>query len=299
MITKPGIFYDMPTSEYFADPCPQPSFSQSLGKILLEKSPLHAWHAHPRLNPDYHADEDKKFDGANIAHKMLIGRGKDIVTLEFNDWRTKAAQEAREAAAAAGQIAVLGKHYALADRMVKAAREQLEFRGLDILFRDGQGEVVIAWQEKPSGIWCRQMIDWLTGNGKIFADYKTTGESAAPHALAVKMATDGWDIQAAMAERGLNILDGATPRRFLFVVQETERPYCLSIVEMSESVLTMGRKKLAAAMHLWQRCVSVDRWPGYPSEIVVPEYPGWAESKWLDREQVEFPNIPSDLIMAG
>jgi hypothetical protein len=111
-------------------PCPAPSLTQSVAKILLEKSPLHAWHAHPRLNPDYQHDDATKFDIGNIAHKMLLGRGKEIVVLEdFDDWRTKAAKEAREEAAAAGKLAVLGKHAARADRMVNAAREQLELRG--------------------------------------------------------------------------------------------------------------------------------------------------------------------------
>jgi hypothetical protein len=47
------------------------------------------------------------------------------------------------------------------------------------------------------------MIDWLSDDRLIFADYKTTDESAAPAALARKMVNDGWHIQAAMGERGL------------------------------------------------------------------------------------------------
>jgi hypothetical protein len=44
--------------------------------------------------------------------------------------------------------------------MVKAAREQLALRGLGHLFADGDGEVVLAWQE--GDLWLRQMIDWLS-----------------------------------------------------------------------------------------------------------------------------------------
>src|SRR6266702_177650 len=29
-ITEPGIYYDVATADYFADPCPTPSFTQSL-----------------------------------------------------------------------------------------------------------------------------------------------------------------------------------------------------------------------------------------------------------------------------
>lgn len=301
-ITAPGIYLDLSSADYFSDPCEGPSLTQSLCKILLEKSPLHAWHAHPRLNPDYRHDDATKFDIGNISHKLLIGRGKEIVVLEeFDDWRKKAAQEARDAAATEGKLAVLGKHFARANRMVEAAREQLELRGLGNLFRNGDGEVVTAWKEDD--FWCRQMIDWLSPDRSIFCDFKSTDMSAAPHRLASMMVNAGWPIQAAMGERGLKALDPlGFRRRFLFIVQETEKPYALNVVEMSESALTMGRKMLAMAFYIWKDCITRDRWPGYPLEIIVPDYPGYAASSWLDREQTEFGQIVlshSDLIMAG
>ena len=282
-ITEPGIYPGVASSDYFADPCIEPSLTQSVAKILLDQSPLHAWHAHPRLNPDYQHDDDKKFDIGNIAHALLIGRGKDIVVLEFDDWRTKAAKEARDTAASAGKLGVLGKHYSKAERMVKAAREQLELRGLGNLFREGNGEVVTAWQE--GDIWLRQMIDWLTPDRLIFADYKTTDMSVAPHNLGRQMATASWHIQAAMGDRGLAALSRAEKhRRFLFVVQETDAPYCLNVVEIGRDPLVLGHKMLDNAVETWRRCMKADRWPGYPAEIISPEFPGWAEQQWLARE---------------
>lgn len=283
-IETAGIYPGFPEADYFADPCVKPSLTQSVAKILLDQSPLHAWHAHPRLNPDYRRDEDRKYDVGNIAHKLILGRGKNVVVLDFDDWRTKAAKEAREAAAADGKLGVLGKHFALADRMVIAAREQLEHRGLSHMFRDGDGEVVAAWQE--GDIWLRQMIDWLTPDRLTFADFKTTEMNAAPHQIPRMMVNAGWPIQAAMGERGLNAIDpqNAGRRKFFFVVQETERPYCLNVVEITEGALTMGRKQLDMAVAQWRHCIEADRWPGYPPEIVRPEYPGWHETQVLARE---------------
>ena len=292
-----GIHLDMSSATYFADPCPAPSLTQSVAKILLDRSPLHAWHAHPRLNPDWRPDDPTKFDVGNVAHKLMIGRGKEIVVLDkFDDWRTNAAKEARAEAQDAGKLAVLSKTFAKADRMVRAAREQLDVRGLSKLFQPGHGdgEAVMAWEDR--GMWLRQMVDWLTEDRGLFVDFKTTDMSAAPYGLGRMMVNAGWPIQAAMGEWGLNKLVGFKRRRFLFVVQETDHPYCLSVVEMSEAAMTMGRKQLNAAFGVWMRCVASDRWPGYPLDIVVPEYPGYAESSWLDREVIEF---PSDLIMAG
>lgn len=302
---KSGIHFDIDPAAYHRDPCPEPSLTQSVAKILIDQSPLHAWHAHPRLNPDWRADDDTKFDVGNIAHKILLGRGKEIVVLnDFDDWRTKAAKELREAAAAEGKLAVLGKHAAKADRMVNAARAQLDLRGLDGLFgADGNSEIVLAWQE--GNIWLRQMVDWLSDDRRVFADYKTTDMSAAPHALGRMMVNAGWPIQAAFAERGLDVLDPATAgrRQYLFVAQEAEPPYALSVAAMSKDALAMGAKQVEFAATAWKTCFARDRWPGYPQEIVTPEYPGWHEQQWLDREIHEAARarvpLADDHMMAG
>lgn len=285
-ITEPGIYAHMPPWDYFADPCPAPSLTQSVAKILLDRSPLHAWYAHPRLNPDFRPDDDTKYDLGNIAHKRLLGRGKDIVVLEFDDWRTKAAKEAREAAQAQGKLAVLGKHFARADRMVEAAIEQLALRGLDgLLSQDGgESECVLAWPEQD--VWLRQMLDWLSHDRLTYVDYKSTDFSVAPHKLGGVMMNAGWHIQAAMAERGLDVLhpQSAGRRRYLFVVQETDVPHALNVVEITEAPLTIGRKMIDHAVEQWRACLRADRWPGYPLEIIAPDMPGWAEQQWLTRE---------------
>jgi hypothetical protein len=131
------------------------------------------------------------------------------------------------------------------------------------------------------------MIDWLPDDLLIPLDYKTTGLSAAPHAIPSLMLNGGWDVQAAMHERGLDAIDPANAgrRRFRFIAQENTEPYALTLCELSESVLTMGRKKLAHAVDLWGSCLRSRVWPGYTADICSPEYPGWAESQWLNREE--------------
>jgi hypothetical protein len=70
-ITEPGIYRNFPTAAYFGDPTPAPSFTQSLAKVLIAQSPLHAYQAHPRLNVKP-ADED---DGEPEAEKYDEGQG--------------------------------------------------------------------------------------------------------------------------------------------------------------------------------------------------------------------------------
>jgi hypothetical protein len=286
MITEPGFYPDMPIEEYHSDPCPKPSLNQSLAKVLLDKSPLHAWYQHPRLNPNYERNTDKQFDLGTAAHAMLIGRGKEIVPIPFDNWLTKAAKEAREEAALAGKQAVLQSQYERAAEMVATALLQLDARGLSGLFNSklGAGELVMAWEE--SGVWLRQMVDWLTADELTFVDYKSTNLNSAPQNLGRIMHSAGWPIQAAMARRGLDVLSPDTTgrRHYLFILQETVPPHALQVCEMSEAVQTMGRKMLAVAVEIWERCMAENNWPAYPLQIQRPELPAWAENEWLARE---------------
>lgn len=288
MITQPGFYLEMSAAEYFADPTPEPSLTQSVAKLLNERSPAHARLAHPRLNPAWRID-DEDYDKAkaigNAAHKLMIGRGKEICIIEADNFRTKDAKETRDKAAADGYVPVLAKHHKAARELTQAMRVQLDLIDVDAFYK-GDGEVVIAWEE--DGLWFRSMIDWMCSPTSLW-DLKTSGRSAAPHAIPPIMVEAGWDVQAAMQERGLDILDptGAGRRTFRFVAVENEPPFALTVHELSEAVLTMGRKKLEHAISIWRHCMAHGEWPAYPPIVNMPEYPGFKETQWLNREIAE------------
>lgn len=304
MTLQQGIHFDVPAKVYFADPAPGPSLTQSLAKIILAQSAGHAKLEHPRLTPQAEM-EAEKYDSAkaigSAAHSLLCGRGKDVVIVEADDWRTKIAKETRDTVIVDGRLPILAKHHARAAAMVKAARGQLDDAGWKEAFRDGNGEAVLIWEE--DGIWFRTMIDWLYDFQPICCDYKTSGMSVAPHTIGRLAVDAGWDVQAAMHERGLAILDpgSAGRRKFRFAAQENYPPYALTPVELSEHWLTMGRKKLQHAIDTWRRCMETDTWPLYPSQPVSPEYPGWQEAQWLEREieHADRQTISDDHLMAG
>lgn len=298
-ITKPGIYRDISEADYRADPCPTPSLTQSLCKILIERSPRHAWTACPRLNPQFEYDDDTKFDLGNIAHRIVLGRGKEIEPIDFADWRTSAAKLKREEAADAGKIAVLMKDFERAADMAAAARRQLDRHQDRNAFTNGAGEVMIAWEE--DGIWFRSLIDWLHDDLRTVDDYKSTGMSVAPHLLGIRAEAAGWHVQAAFIERGLDRLDaaGAGRRLYRFIAQETDKPHALSVMHMNEHWLAMGRKKVEAGISMWRAAIATNQWRDYGRHAIVPEYPGFKEKQWLERElSGEFEQDPS-LVMAG
>jgi hypothetical protein len=286
---KPGIYRDFDGEAYFADPCPQPSLTQSIAKVIVEKSALHAMWEHPRLAPAQAEDEEtEKYVKAqaigNAAHKLVLGRGKDIVVVNANDFRGKEAQAARDDANAAGHVPILAKHMARAELMALSCRQQLDVHEDADAFTAGHGEVMICWEE--DGLWFRSLIDWLHDDLRTVDDFKTTGMSVAPHVLGARAEGAGWHIQAAMIERGLDILapETAGRRRFRFIGQENEQPFALSVMHMNEHWLTMGRKQLDYAINVWRQAMQSGVWEGYPRRGIAPEFPGYRESVWLDRE---------------
>lgn len=291
-IDKPDIYKDFDEAAYFADPCPLPSLSQSLAKVLIDQSTLHARAEHPRFAEPAEDEPDEKYVKAqaigNAAHAYLIGRGKTLAVGDFDNWMSKDAKAFKAEANTSGKTPILAKHAATALQMVAAAKRQINSAAAaDAVMLDafvkGDGEVVIACE--IDGIWLRSLVDWMV-NPRLLFDFKTTGMSVAPHVIPNLMADAGWPIQAAMQERILDVLDpeGAGRRRFFFIAQENYKPFALTVHELPEATMTMGRKMVAKAETMWRDAMLYGKWIGYPAVIHQPEIPGWKETKWLERE---------------
>jgi PDDEXK-like domain of unknown function (DUF3799) len=284
IIDKPGIYRGISAVDYHADPCPEPSLTQSLAKILIEHSPRHALTMHPRLNADFEPEDDKKFDLGSAAHRIMLGRGRELAVIECADWRTKASKELRDQAVANGFTPILQHQFEQAVQITDAATHQLDKHEDRDAFTRGDPEVMLAWQE--DGIWFRALVDWLHDDLLTVDDYKTSGMSMAPHVLGYRAEAAGWHIQAAFIERGLDVLysDNRGRRKFRFIAQETDKPYGLTVMHMDEHWLTMGRKQVDTAVSIWKTCIRTNQWPGYTARSIVPVFPGYKEARWLERE---------------
>ena len=267
----PGI-HEMPAAEYHADPCPTPSLSNSLAKILMNKSPLHAWCAHPKLNPEYRHFDDDKFDIGTAAHAMLLeGDNTKICVVDAQDWRTKAAQTARDEARSNGLTPILAKHDAAIKRMVTAAKSFIDTTEYEGIFQDGKPEQVVTWQEDD--IWLRSMLDWLTTDRAVILDYKTT-EDAAPEVFSRQIARMGYDMQAAFYTRGLMAL-GLPEPKFIFLAQETSYPHSCSLHTLTPALMEIANAKVDAAIALWGQCMKSGKWPAYTTRLCWAEPQAW------------------------
>jgi len=284
-IYEPGI-YDIPADAYHADPCPQPSLSSSIAKMLVQPggTPWHAWTACPRLNPAHEHDESERFDLGTAAHAMILrDASQAFVVIDAPDWRSKDAKLARGDARSAGKIPILTAQYESVVTMATAARKQLDAHDEGAaMFRDGSPEQTIIWREGE--IWCRARLDWRNNTGIIFPDYKSTGASADPDLWSRTMYGMGADIQAAFYLRGIRALGLCDKPEWRFVVQENYAPYALSVIGLAPSALDLAAREVEKAIRIWTECQALNRWPGYPRRTCWIEPPSYHEAQIMARE---------------
>lgn len=290
----------MNAADYHADATGKPpSLSSSIAAILVTRSPKHAWHAHPRLNPQYQPEEDAKFDRGSAAHELLLGGSDSIVIVEADDWRTKLAREQRDAIRAEGKLPLLARHFADVQKMVEITKlainsnEDLKGYGLDA----GKTEQTLVWQE--DGIWCRSRLDWLANDRKLIYDYKSTGASAEPNAWIRTLLGMTGEIQPAFYLRANAATGGPEDARFVFIVQENEPPYAVSFVGMPPAFIDLGARKMAHAISLWRACMTSGQWPGYVNRIHWAEPPAWSMAQWEEQEVRGFEYDPAVLFGGG
>ena len=300
-ITEPGA-YRVSKEDYHRDPCPEPSLSCGLGKTLIAESPLHAWWNQPRLNPDWKpAPSKRKWELGSACHELLLGGGQQCHVIEFDNYKKKAAQEERDAASADGFIPILEAEYARAIAIVAAATANLPPEILGILAEPQAAPEVMVTAKLEGDVWVRSELDWWSADRLTVLDYKTTGTSASPATFVNQIARMGYDFQDAFYQ---HVIEHAFPElagklRFLFVVQEWDPPYALSVLEISAGDRALASRKVDVAVEAWEQCLTSKQWPGYPAGIQRVSLPDWHTREWLDREMAGEEEGSTDWIFAS
>lgn len=265
-ITEPGL-YDMTNAEYHADPVPSGSLSSSGAKKLIAKTPAHfKWDQN-------HQEHKDVFDFGTAAHSVVLeGDESGLEVLEFDDWRSKPAREAKIKAYADGKTPLLTKDLAQVRAMADQIRNHPE---ASFLLKDGVAEKSAFWQH-DTGVWLRARFDWLPnkrGRGLIIPDYKTAA-SAEPGKFSRASADYGYHQQAAFYCDAAKALGLSEDPVMLFVVQEKEGPWAVNVIEIHEEDINMGRALNEHAIRVYQECKTSDTWPGYKmgDPIRLPKY---------------------------
>jgi hypothetical protein len=278
-----NVYDDMPANDYHADPAPEPSLSSSIAKILVTQSPLHAWFAHPRLNPHHRPEESEDFDRGSAAHSLLLEGDDRMVECAFNDWRTNAAKDMRDKIRLEGKLPLLTKHIGSVRKMVEIAKAFLFDSELQVLIDRCFAERTVIWQ--ASGIWKRARFDLQVRDRPLLIDYKTA-ESADPLSFSRQIIAMGYDVQAAHYTEAYDAIytpPEAPQSSFVFLVQERSEPFACSLVGVDPMLLDLGQQKCEFASKLWKQCLDSGKWPGYPKQIAWASPPAWAFENFEQR----------------
>lgn len=275
----PGVYENIPMDAYIRDPAKEPSLNATSARVLLAQSPMHCWHASPRLNPKWQQDDSKAADFGTVVHHILLGEDdREVQVIQADNFKTKAAQEQQQLARLEGKIPILASKFEEATLVATRAREQLEGTELRGILGAGNAELTLIAEE--AGIWTRCRPDWWTKDREIMLDVKTTGMSAEPNGFVRQIINMGYDLQAVIAMNGAARLTGKRPK-FVFSVIEQDPPYALSLIGLSPEMEDLAERKLDYARQLWAHCLQKNQWLGYPSRIC------WAEPPAYHRASVE------------
>lgn len=268
-IIAPGLHEGIPNATYHrglrSDPKP---LSSSMAKTLVTKSPAEfKWEAEHRVEKDV-------FDIGTAVHELILeGEFKTVTVLDFPDYKTKAAQDAKKATYAAGLTPMLERDLVDVRAMAKAVKDS---KLASSVFTDGKPEVSALVQDPKSGIWLQARFDWLTlGKRPRIADLKTSVKGANPRSFNREIAERHYHLSMAFYRRVLMLLGYDDPQ-LMFVVVGKTAPHLTSVHDISVSDRIVGDLLVDKAIATYAACLATDSWPGYDNAIHVTDLPAWA-----------------------
>jgi hypothetical protein len=273
------ILVDVPHARYHADDFGSvPTLSRSIAHLLVARSPLHAWAAHPRLGGALVRDDTAASDNGSLMHALLFG-GAEIAVIDAKDFRKREAREQRDAARQRGALPVLAHVYENAAAVAGLYRDQLLALGINPA-ACGR-EVIILWEE-DGGVQCRARLDMCDAENGVIYDAKFI-RNGRPSDFARTMVLDGYDMQAAAYTRALRAVSPSTDRATLeFVLCESTHPYAVTRASLAESMRSFGEQRWRRAVAMWSECLASNSWPGYGAQLI--EAPAWALSQEFDEQ---------------
>ena len=271
-----GIYADVPDYVYHGD---TNSLSSSGARKILETNP--AKFRHLQLHG---RKPTKAFDVGHAAHSLVLGVGAELREIPEKLLASNGAVSTKEAKAfivetrAAGAVPLKPDEYQQVHDMAAALRRHPL---APMLFDRGAAELSMYHRDPMTGVMLRTRPDWLpeAGPGRmIVADYKTSVDCSLKHFRKAMydyryFQQHPWYVDA-IVELGI-----ADDPAFVFVVQEKEAPYQVTVFEIDAEDVELGRQLNRRAIDLFAMCQQSDTWPEYPAEVNRVSLPGYARNQ--------------------
>lgn len=257
---KPYAIDNCSRAEYNAIP----AINQSALKHFKD-SPFHFRHAAtaPRKPPT-----PAMVLGCLVEH-LLLGVAFDFVAKEYTDYKTKEAQQWRDATLAKGIAIVDDAMMEKAKAMVARVQSKSAYKALF----PGRGNVALVGTHEPTGLSIKALLDWIPDNELLLADLKTS-EDASLWGFGKKVADFGYSIQAAWYTDLFNQVYNEQ-RDFGDIVVESDPPHAVSFQMFRPSDCALARIQIDKWMETYKTCLDTDTWPEYPDDWQWATPPAW------------------------
>jgi exodeoxyribonuclease VIII len=262
----------MENAEYHAHPAVSKSHLD-----LVARSPLHYWARYVdvnRITPD-------------PTPAMAIGTALHTHVLELDKWdanyvvmpegidrRTKAGKAEWETfCTAAGDRTVLVK--AEADLVMKMGEAVYGHpSAAALLALPGIAESTWMWRDQATGLQCKIRPDWLTNDGTLLVDLKTT-EDASPKGFQKSVANFRYHVQAAWYLHGMEQATKKCPEQFVFIAVEKKPPFAVAVYAADAEMIREGWRTAERDLEVLATCKEADAWPGYSDAVEPISLPPW------------------------
>ena len=243
---------------------------------LIARSPLHYWARY--LDPDRVVPEptpQMRLGTALHTHVLELSRwDEEIAVAPPMDRRTKAGKESWAAfeADAAGKTVITADDAAQVMAMGRAIMRHPAAAML--LGLPGKAETTHMWTDASTGLECKCRPDWLTDDGSIVVDLKTT-KDASPRGFKQSIANFSYQKQAGWYLHGIEQATGKRPDQFIFICVETTAPYAVAVYAADAEMIERGHDQAMRDLAKLAVCKVADHWPSYSDQIETISLPGW------------------------
>ena len=247
----------------------------------IAKSPLHYWARY--LDPNRVAPEP--------TPAMAIGTAVHTHVLELDQWdaryvtapeginrRTNAGKAEWEAfeTAATGRTVLSRTDAELVMRMGHSVFRHPAASML--LAMPGKAETTHMWTDEATGLQCKCRPDWLTDDGSLIVDLKTT-EDASPTGFRKSIGNFRYFVQASWYLDGVEHATGKRPEQFIFLCVEKRAPFACAVYAADAEMIEAGAQAAARDLEVLATCRQANAWPGYSDQIEPISLPPWMRPK--------------------
>lgn len=209
------------------------------------------------------------------THVLELSRwDQEIAVAPPMDRRTKAGKESWAAfeADAAGKTVITADD---ADQVMAMGRAVMRHPAAAMLLGlPGKAETTHMWTDANTGLECKCRPDWLTDDGSIVVDLKTT-KDASPRVFKQSIANFSYQKQAAWYLHGVHQATGRRPDQFIFICVESTAPFACAVYAADAEMIERGHDQAMRDLAKLAVCKAADHWPSYSDQIETISLPGW------------------------